>query len=486
MRNHLPHLLSLIVNTPLMAHPRKAAVVYSTLRQRAGGAGIELPDMDAQRIDALRPEPEANEFIGTNPAAGEGTWLRREPFRLDAGVGIISTVGSMVNRGGWIGNDGSGLVSYEGTKFQLQRAGQDSRVKSIILDVETPGGQAVGAMELAQAVREVAAIKPVYAIANGMACSAGYALISGATQIITTPSGLVGSIGVVMLHLDQSQMLADAGVKPTFIHAGAKKVQGNSLQPLSDEDAADLQAEVDATYDLFLETVGLGRGARLTPAQARATEAGTFMGRAAVDVGLADDVGTFEEVLREAQSRARASNGTGAARNRSSSMSVLGPNDQGGQQAGGPAPTPATFSQAQVDAAVTAARTEASTAATAAANERFGAILGHADVAGRESAALALAIENPSMSADSVVAFVVKHVPAASAAVQTPERKTIADRAKQAGGTAGVNNAPLTGDAARPGGEQSTEAAQAKEGWAAALGGVQSQFKAAHATPGSR
>ena len=474
MRN-LPHLLSMMVNTPLMAHPRKAAVVFNAVRTRLGGVGMDLPDQDAGRIDALRPGSDASEFVGTAPEAGPGTWLRREPYRMDQGVAIISTVGSLVNRGGWIGNDGSGLVSYEGTKFQLQRAGANPNAKSVILDVETPGGQAIGAMELAAAVRDLATIKPVYAVVNGMAASAGYALVSGATRIITTPSGLTGSIGVVMLHLDQSEMLADAGVKPTFIHAGAKKVLGNSLQPLTEDAAADLQAEVDATYDLFLETVALGRGSRLTQAKARATEAGTFMGRQAVEIGLADDVGTFEDVLREAQSRARASSGSG--RNRSSAMSVLGPNDQ---QTTTTQPAPAaSFTQAQLDTAVANARTEAAATATQAANERFAAIIAHSDVAGREAAALALAVENPTMSADAVVKFVVKHVPVAEAASNAPQRQTIAERAQGATAPNQLNNAPVNPDPARPGGDQSTEEAQVKAGWDAALGTVNAQFKAA-------
>ena len=92
----------------------------------------------------------------------------------------------LINRGAFIGSY-SGETSYEGIKHQLARAGADSRVKSLILDLDTPGGEANGAFEAAQAVREVAARKPVIAIANGMAASAGYALASGATRIIAAP-----------------------------------------------------------------------------------------------------------------------------------------------------------------------------------------------------------------------------------------------------------------------------------------------------------
>lgn len=459
-------LMGMMVNTPLLAHPRKAAVVFSVLRKRAGLAGIPLPNIDAAAIDALaKPTAEASQFNGSQPEAGPGTLMRREPYRLDGGVGIISVLGSMVNRGGWIGDDGSGLYSYEGIKFQLQRAKQDSRMHSLILDIETPGGQAVGAFEMARMVREVAAVKPVYAVVNGMAASGGYALASGATQIITTPSGLSGSIGVVMLHLDESERLADEGIKPTLIFAGAHKVDANGTEPLSDDVRQELQSEVNATYDLFIDTVAKGRGDRLTKAKAKATEARTFMGKEAVTQGLADAVGTFEDVLSEAQGRARKAQGRSSKSSGSkASMSVLGNDDQnaGGQQQqqGGPALTAADVSRAREEGAK-------------AANERLAAIMGNPKVKGREGAALALATENPGMSADAVASFVESHIPAASASAGAGgqsaaggQHRSIQER-QEGGDVSKVHAGPRHTDPAHEGGSVKADEDKAiSDGWA--------------------
>lgn len=478
-------LLSMMVNTPILGHPRKAAIVFSVLRQKAGLAGITLPDIDAQAIDALgRPGSRADQFRGSQPEAGPGTFMRREPFRLDGGVAIINVLGSMVNRGGWIGDDGSGLYSYEGIKHQLSRVKQDSRAHSLILDIETPGGQATGAFEMAAAVREVAAVKPVYAVVNGMAASGGYALACGATQIITTPSGISGSIGVVMLHLDESERLADEGIKPTLIFAGAHKVDANGTEPLSDAVREELQAEVNATYDLFVSTVAKGRGDRLTKAKAKATEARMFMGKDAVTEGLADAVGTFEDVLSEAQARARKAQARSSNSGGKSAMSVLGNDDQNtnaGQQT-----TTAPNAAASADALA-----KAKAEGQKAANDRMAAILASDKVKGKESAAIALATGQPEMGADAVIAFVDTHVKAEAPTTTTntagtPDKGTIADRADKSG-VNNVHGGPRHADPGREaGGQANSEDDRIAEGRKKAQERQQRQFEASQKRHGRR
>ncbi|MGT2481766.1 S49 family peptidase [Methylobacterium oryzae CBMB20] len=189
-------------------------------------------------------------------------------------------------------------MSYEGLKFQLAHASQDDRTRAVLLDFECPGGEAVGAFEAAAVVRGLATLKPVVAVVNGLCASAAYAMASGATRIVTTPSGISGSIGVVMLHVDQSGALAKAGVRPTLIHAGAHKVDGNPYQALPAGVRKSLQAEIEVFYGAFVDCVAAGRKNLLAEA-IRGTEARTFMGAAAVAAGLADEVGTFEGALVE-------------------------------------------------------------------------------------------------------------------------------------------------------------------------------------------
>jgi signal peptide peptidase SppA len=295
-------------NRPLWLMPSAAetigAFLMARMRQGPGGSGGESDSGGStQFFPVTRKDdgsveghkPRASRFYGEYPLGEDG---RPKPYRRTPdGTAIVTVIGELANRGAYVGAS-SGIVTYEGLKYQLLQAGQDDRARNILIDMESPGGEATGAFEAAAVVREVAKAKPVYAIVNGLAASAGYALVSGATQIVTLPTGVTGSIGVVMLHLDMSAFAAMEGVKPTFIYAGAHKVDGNRLEPLSREVRERFQAEVDAYYEKFVATVAAGRKA-LKPEAVRATEALTYLGEEAVQVGLVDRVGTFEEVLAE-------------------------------------------------------------------------------------------------------------------------------------------------------------------------------------------
>jgi len=283
MSSLLLHIADRVLNRPLLVTPDKAQVVLQVL---AGRIGVNAPG--------------ANRFEGSDFVEEEPGKFRERPYRVAGGVGIITITGSLVNRGAWVGVN-SGKTSYEGIQHQVKTAMADAAVRSVILDLHSPGGEAVGAFETGAMVRLLAASKRTVAVVNGMAASAAYAIASGATEIVTTETGVAGSIGVVLLHADFSRNLANEGITPTLIFAGAHKVDGNPFEPLSDAVREDLQAEVNAFYDQFLKTVALGRGARLTADMARATEARTLIGEAALAAGLADRIGTFESVLAELQ-----------------------------------------------------------------------------------------------------------------------------------------------------------------------------------------
>lgn len=303
-----------VLNRPLLVHPDKVPFILavlegriplgdvSSLREVAEANVEDLPDIAQQVMRG--PAPGASRFVGDSVERDEATGkpIARLPYqRTKDGTAIVTVTGSLINRGAFVGSS-SGETSYEGIKHQLAMALADPKVAQIILDIESPGGEAVGAMEAAAAVRAAAAVKPVTAIVNGMAASAAYALASGATKIVTTPSGVVGSIGVVLMHADWSRAIDKAGITPTLIFAGAHKVDGNPFEPLPESVRADMQREVMQFYDLFVATVADGRKG-LSPAAIRGTEARVFIGEEAVKAGLADEVGTFETVLAELSSR---------------------------------------------------------------------------------------------------------------------------------------------------------------------------------------
>ncbi len=391
-----------VLNRPLMVHPDKLPIVLGVLQGRIPLGDIsDLRRQAETNVDAMPDAaraimrgPSASRFVGDGVERdANGRAIAGLPYkRTSDGVAIITVTGSLINRGAWVGSS-SGETSYEGIKFQVASAANDPKVRSIMLDIESPGGEAVGAFEAADAIRAAAKAKPVTAVVNGMAASAAYALASAANKIVTTPTGMSGSIGVVMMHADYSRFLDAEGVTPTLIFAGAHKVDGNPFEPLSDAVRADLQAEVDNFYSLFVKGVAAGRKG-LSPAAIRDTEARTFLGKEAVDRGLADSVGTFESALADI-SRGLA---------RTTSIGTKGVKMDNTE--GAPAAT-AGISQADHTVAVNTARTEGAAEAGKAAQSRIKAILGSEEAKGRADLANHLAFDTD-MSAEASIALLAK------------------------------------------------------------------------------
>jgi signal peptide peptidase SppA len=291
--NFLPLLADRILNRPLLVHPDKAATILHILEGR-----ITLS------ANTDKAPPQASRFVGSiDPRSG------RRFTRAAGKTAIITVDGSLVNRGAWIGAS-SGLTSYEGIAAQLDEIAAEARggtLENLVIDMNSYGGEATGMAAVATKIRNLRKSMHVVAVVNDVAASAGYGIVSSADEIVISPTSLVGSIGVVMMHLDRSAEMNAKGIRPTLIHAGAKKVDGNPFGPLPENVRADMQKDVLAFYDQFLETVEAGRGkARLSAKKARETEADVFIGKEAIAAGLADRMASLDEVLAELSRPARA------------------------------------------------------------------------------------------------------------------------------------------------------------------------------------
>lgn len=269
----MTYLASRLFGTPLLIHRPKLDVILSVVGQRIGMAdvpAIPMMDMAAFQRPPLATAPE--------------------------GIAVIPIHGSLVKRS--LGMEAaSGLTSYGEIAAILDAALADPQVSGILLDIDSPGGEASGSFELARRVREVAAQKPVWAVANDAAYSAAYAIAASAQRLFVTETGGVGSIGVIALHVDQSVKDAKEGYHYTAITAGAHKNDYSPHEPLSGAAKTELQGEVDRLYAIFTEHVAAMRGLDLDAV--RATEAGLFFGSNAVTEGLADDVQTLDATLSQ-------------------------------------------------------------------------------------------------------------------------------------------------------------------------------------------
>jgi protease-4 len=133
----------------------------------------------------------------------------------------------------------------------ISLAEADPIISRVVFAFDTPGGSTTGVAETAQRIARLAMTKEVHAYTDSMCCSAGMWLASQADHIVATPSAIVGSIGVYIALLDESEALAMDGYKVELIKAGQFKAMGASFKPLSDDERALLRATVDQTYDAF-------------------------------------------------------------------------------------------------------------------------------------------------------------------------------------------------------------------------------------------
>ncbi|RAZ84439.1 S49 family peptidase [Cereibacter johrii] len=286
-----PMIAGRVFGTPLLVDPVKGAAFLAGLGPRLVNGALELRGLEELAPDRVaeagRIAPRASVLLDD---VGDARREAGRPlYRVEGGVAVIEVTGTLVHRGGWIGQS-SGTTSYEGLMAQITAAVADPSVRGIALEIDSYGGEVAGLFDLADAIRAARAVKPVRAFVAEAALSAAYAIASQAERIVLPRTGAVGSIGVLLVHADFSQAMADRGVAVTLIHAGRHKVDGNPYEALPEGVRADLQARVEASRALFAETVAAGRGARLTRQQALATEAQVLDGAAAVVAGLADEV----------------------------------------------------------------------------------------------------------------------------------------------------------------------------------------------------
>lgn len=251
-----------------------------------------VPERFAALLQALA-RPAAGTLLDTEAAAG------RPAGRSAGAVAVVPLAGVISPRGGgfW---DMMGGTSAERFAASMRQAAHDPAVGAIVIDVDSPGGSVAGIPETAGAVRDAAAVKPVVAVANSLAASAAYWIASNATELMVTPSGEVGSVGVFAAHEDISAALEQAGVKVSLITAGKYKTEGNPYAPLTEEGRAAIQDRVNEYYGMFVRDVARGRGVSTDAVKAGFGEGRTVGAKGAVAQGMADAVGTLDEAIRRA------------------------------------------------------------------------------------------------------------------------------------------------------------------------------------------
>lgn len=227
---------------------------------------------------ASRPQPRTDNFTAVIPVRGVIT----QHEQADGLMALLFGAGT----------------SIDGLTVAFRNAINDPSVSRIVFDIDSPGGTAWGVTEFAAEIMAARGQKPVIAVANANAGSAAYWIASAADELVVTPSGGVGSIGVYSLHQDLSGAYEQAGVVPTYISAGEYKTEGNDAAPLSDDAREYRQSQVNEVYRQFVADVAKGRRVGVSTVRESFGKGRMVQARAAVQAGMADTIGTLTSVLQ--------------------------------------------------------------------------------------------------------------------------------------------------------------------------------------------
>lgn len=245
----------------------------------------------------------AERLAQARAAQGDKPMQNDAAARMDGDTCIIPICGPLFRQASLF-SDISGATSYSQIGADLAAALADPACKSIVLSVDSPGGEVNGCGELANAIRAAAAVKPLVAYVPGNAASAAYWLASGAREIVCSPTSLLGSIGVVSTLIDDRGAQEQRGEKE--IQIISSQSPGKRSAPLDDSVIARVQARIDDMAEVFVSAVATNRGVSVEKVLSDFGQGDVVVGQKAVAAGLADRVGSLDSVL----SGLRAKSGT--------------------------------------------------------------------------------------------------------------------------------------------------------------------------------
>lgn len=270
------HIAERAFNKPLLIEATKSRIIANFLEKRFNMHG---------------------DFVGARVDEDDGYTTRKPdvPSITMDQVAVVSIIGTLVHRMGDC-DAASGLMSYQALRECIIEHANNSAIKMIVLDIDSGGGEVDGNFELARLIREINDdVKPVIGIANGVAYSGAYSLGCAAGKLFMIETGGVGSIGVIVQHVDFSKANEAEGIKITNITAGARKAMLSPDFPLSEQAQALLQDKVDQTYNIFVQHVAMMRN--ISVKDVESTQGGLIFGEDAVKLNLVDGIVDYDDLI---------------------------------------------------------------------------------------------------------------------------------------------------------------------------------------------
>jgi protease-4 len=214
---------------------------------------------------------------------------------------VVVSVEGMITSMDSAGLLGGAMASVATVKDQLERAGEDDRVKAVVLRIQSPGGEVTASDTLYHAVKSLNAKKPVVVHMDAMAASGGYYIACGARKVVASETTLTGSIGVIIDTVNYSGLFEKVGLDSNTFVSGAFKDSLNGARPMRDDEKAYVQGLVATMYERFLSVVSEARGISKEDLRRGAADGRVFTGKEALEARLVDQVGYLEDAVKLAR-----------------------------------------------------------------------------------------------------------------------------------------------------------------------------------------
>lgn len=246
-------------------------------------AGVALAPLDPAAVLAIHPRvqpPKAGAIDAEMIDDDQWSYYR------SGSVGVVKITGPI-----WWSRQ------YESLTNRIGEAMADPAVASVILDIHSPGGVLHGLHEAAGVIRAASTRKPVAAFVTGMACSAAYMLAAAAGVIVASDTAELGCLGVMSTWIDDEEWQEENGIR--FRSMVSTQTPLKLWNPNTPEGAQRMQAQLDEQARIFIDRVAEMRGVSSAVVLRDYGAGATFIGRQAVDAGLADDVGTLQGMIEQ-------------------------------------------------------------------------------------------------------------------------------------------------------------------------------------------
>ncbi|MBL9125841.1 MAG: S49 family peptidase [Planctomycetaceae bacterium] len=287
-------LASMVYDEPWVILPRDLHEAAALLRRkRRGGAPL----------------------VRATPQYGQAT---APAVTVPSGVAILPLTGTIVAKSNWF-IDWIGGTALEKWVPAFRSLVDDSSIETIILNIDSPGGQVVGTPEAANVVFAARGKKRLIAVVNNVMCSGAYWIGSACDEIVGGPSSVSGSIGAIQITAEYSKYFEEMGIKPTVFQSDVspRKGDGNEYEKLTKEATKAIQGRLDGAGQMFVDAVAKHRGISSADVLKNYGQGAWMYGSAAKRAGLVDRLATLTDVLIELGVSPQGGAGTKAAAARS-------------------------------------------------------------------------------------------------------------------------------------------------------------------------